>query len=216
MSQRGKQTKIKTLVKNEVKAAMNRSVEEKYFDAGLSSTVTSSGTMIPLSQVPQGTTGVLRIGNSILKKKIVISYDMRVNAADFWNFLRVIVFTWKGDDLSDAPTAGSILDGNVATWVYLAQAPHNFAYRHKYRILYDKLHQLETGIYGAALAANFGQVKSAAFQPPTAIKLNGEVVFYPGVNTGMEGELYALVISDSLVAGHPAFNFASQLIFTDS
>lgn len=193
--------KLKQTINRQVKAVLKKEVELKALTSRpfSASSVSSAATIVKLSSIIQGDTAVDRDGQQVSVTRVDLQGHMK--PGDDTNFLRIIVFQWRDDDISYTPTASDILQ-NSASWYDL----HNFNQRHRYSILWDRMFSLDTddpikyykrSIYGKKLA------KTVEYSGTTA-----------GATSGKHN-IYVLAVSDSGAINHPTLDMMARVYFKD-
>lgn len=182
---------------------MIRSNEEvKYLDVNIPSTsVDFSGEQFALSDIPQGNTGLSRVGDECRLVKCEIDFCIKLGTSP--NQMRVILYQWI--QMSDAshPVAADIVE-NLGSAIAPYQ-PTQWANRRKMKILRDKRYILETA--GPT-------VISDRFVLRTGFRRN--VIFSIGSTTLKQNGLFLLAISDDGAVTYPTIFGTSRVYFTDS
>jgi hypothetical protein len=163
--------------------------------------VTSAATIVRLTPITQGVSGVQRVGDEVEITGIVVRLAAYLSAGTT-SVLRVIVFQWGLDDALLVPAVANILLApGVAASTPLA--PYNPAAidATPFRVLWDELLTL----------VNTG--------PPQVRKLENTslrtgIHFEAGATNG-RGHLYILLVSDSAV-NTPQVGYQSITYFTDA
>lgn len=89
--------------------------EAKFLDTSINVSVSSSGTVQPLSLIGQGTTDITRVGNSILCKDITAKYIVSQNASATNTSVRWVLFLDKQNANGTAPTMTDLLQSAGVT-----------------------------------------------------------------------------------------------------
>ncbi len=186
---------ILTLVRQE----LHRNEEPKHYDVLSSGTAGIAGSgVLYLSSMAQGITDITRVGDRISLKSIEARWDLIF--ADATNFMRIILFQWVGDAVSDVPAISSVLE---STPYYLS--PYNWDQRAKFRILHDETYCLDAT---ANPRTHVGHCK---------VGLRGSHLQFLNASTNIEaGGLFALFMSDSAAAAHPAYDLYTRIAYTDA
>lgn len=200
---------------------LSATLEQKAFfqSTGVVS-ATTAGAVYSLSNVAQGVTHIDRVGDQLSKKNLQLMYSITagatglIAAADEFNTVRVIIFTWREDDGLTAPTPGLVLQLGVAT--ANTNALHNYDTRHDYSVVYDHQHIVyNSPLYnGSAVAWHHGVGSNFALVRPVTFKLSGKINFDADTTFGTD-KLYALVISDSAFTPDPTIEINTRLLFED-
>lgn len=174
-----------------------------------STSVSSSGTILSLTDIPQGSNVNQRTGDSVYIEKLYVNYTVNAANNDVYSSLRVIIFQWKVNTQITAvnPTPTNILQNVVAFGIYNF---YDWNLSNQFIILYDRIHSL-SGISTAPTASTnqcfFGEIPL-----DRAIK---KLEFQAGSTNG-NNQIFLLVISDSSVIPFPNFVMNSRLIYTDN
>lgn len=206
--------KLNKRQKNEVKRLIGMKLESKYIDAlNVAYTgVTNAGSVVAMTYPSQGAGTAQRTGDSIDIRSIEIRYSF--TGYDSSNVCRIIVFKWLNDSGVATPTAGYVVD---SSWLGADTAPHalyNYTSikQREIAICYDRVISLSNN-NNAALPGN--SVISGRILL-TGKKLHKKkLTFTTGAVTG-EGQYYVLVISDSAIVGHPKYNLAGRITYSDA
>lgn len=181
-----------------VRRELAREEEPKHYDVLSSGTAGIAGSgVLYLSSMAQGITDITRVGDRISLKHIEARWDLIF--ADATNFMRFILFQWVGDAVSDVPAISSVLE---STPYYLS--PFNWDQRHKFRILHDETYRLDAT---ASPRTHIGRCK---------VGLSKSHIQFLNASTNIEaGGLFALFMSDSAAAAHPAYDLYTRIAYTD-
>lgn len=187
---------MRRIARSEARKQINRSIESKVFDGAIASTgIDYSGSIYNLLSDPSGGTTITQgvtenqyIGTKINPTYLHIKYQWQ--GSDTFNMVRLMVVQVKG---LFVPTAADILQsvGNVRAPLSSLDLDAD----DRYRVLYDRISQLEVG-NGAGRGAIVGKVRISGR------KLR-RVVFSDGAGVYEANGIYLLVITDSGVASHP-------------
>lgn len=182
-----------------VRRELSQNEEPKHFDVLSSGTAGIAGSgVLYLSSMAQGITDITRVGDRIVLKSLEARFDLVV--ADATNFIRLILFQWVGDAVSDVPTIAAVLE---STPYYLS--PFNWDQRGKYRVLHDE----SVALMGVGPVTYISK----------KIKVGCPVKHQQFLNasTNIEsGGLFALVMSDSAAAAHPGYDLYTRVSYTDA
>lgn len=177
--------------------AISRRAEKKYYlHSNGSSSISDTGYIWPLSDVPQGDTDQTRNGDSLYLRTVRILGDVR--AGDTTNACRVIVFQWLDDS---TPTVASVLQ--TTSGVTAVFSPYLHDQRKKFRIMYDKM-------FVVAANGNDAKVFDTKYLRPPIKK----VAFTAATTTG-SNKIFLLLISDSTAVTHPALTHYSKVTYDD-
>lgn len=181
----------------ELRKLMN--VERKFIDMQVTpAPVDKNGAVVHLSPCNQGSDYNERTGNSIKATSLLLrGYVNLPSTATTGHVMRLILFR-DLDNNSSAPTPATVLE-NVEP-----NSPLLHTEGKRYKIIRDKL----------ITVSNTGpDIKMVKFN----IKLNSHIK-YSDPTTGIrEGQLYLLVLSDTLtVSEEPLFGYDSRIRFVDN
>lgn len=182
--------------------AVQRNAELKYFDVNATTTSSTSGVVISLSNVPQGATDITRVGDELkirsLRVAYTVSQDTSITNFNVYTRCRVVLFQWK---LDTSPIALDVMQSTGAN--VSCETPYDHDARRNYNILYDKVHVF-------ALGASPHQ-HSEPVCYPTQTKMR----FEAGASTLANGALYMLFFSDTTTT-LPTMAYYSRLLYTDA
>lgn len=203
---------------------LESSIEHKYIDTVSDLTLTNSGGAISLlSAIDDGTDYNERVGNQITAKKVFMQYRLyhesfavepggtpeQVRVILFWDvqFNSNVNFTiFTGPSPTSLELSGALLDnrGGMVT----VNAPYNINTSQRFKILYDKVHNMNHGsdLYGVVV-----NVKKM-------ISLHGATIKYSDASIGvdsMPSRNLVMVAYDSLSTTAAQYNFTTRFFFTD-
>lgn len=198
-------------IKRVVPRMISKKTELKYIDTVIDCDVNNSTVVQDLSIVPQGTTNVTCIGDTILPKRL----DVRLYtySLDFFQVVRIIIFRWKPINIVVIPTQPSytnIITGSATTfdqvnWGYVVQG------RDQFEVLLDTTYS-QSG-YVASAQATSSSVKSLVKILPLAKK---SIEFTNTNGVVGSNKLYMLVLGDQLTPTTGKLKGVVRLNFTDS
>jgi len=162
---------------------LKKNQELKSFDVGISTTISSTGTLTKLSTIPQDDTDSGRDGDAVRVQRV--SMLGTFTYADTANTGRIIVFRWNQDDSSSAPASASDILQTATPY-----SPYNRDnYRaKKFTVWFDEL---------LAVGATGPNIEKFKFDRSA----QSNISFQATATTGT-GHFYALVISDSSASTH--------------
>lgn len=196
-----KSNTIRSIVSRVVDRKIKKNTELKHFDTSIDTTYDFAGTMYDLSAVAQGDIDNQRDGDKLTPKGLNFHYNASV--ADASNYIRVIIFHWKQNNISVSPT-GSYLVSPFQSSVNAVLAPYNWDTRMNYKILKDFVIRLNSSDRTTANGHFYLSLKSLP-----------KVAFDSGTTSG-SNHIYMFVVSDSGAATHPGLRWISRLSFVDS
>lgn len=181
------------------KLARLANVEKKYIDATSTSTaVSTTGTIVSLSDIPQGDTVNHRHGDSVKPQGLTIRLKAVANSSAVSTQLRVVIFRMKHEN-GTTPTIANLFDGTSSLY-YLA--PKAWDNRFHSKILYDRV-------------LNLSDDRSQGAFRKIYLKLTGHINWQAGTTTGEDGELYMALVSNE-TTNTPNVAYYSRLTFTDN
>lgn len=183
--------------------ALRKSVEHKFFDSVVASTIGSGGTFFALTQaIIQGIGGGQRIGDNIALLRLQMNYRINLNITNtsLSDTIRVVVVLDKMND-GVAPTQADLMSLNTVTSPY---SPEQIKSK-RFTILFDKIDFVALG--GKDIVVN-----------QRSINLNGNTTYQGATSTtAANGKnsmwVYCIGTSNSFPA---AFNMDFQVIFGDA
>lgn len=195
---RTKKGSKRVATKSYVKKYIARQQEHKYWDVTNSAAIDFSGVIYDLSLIPQGDTDISRDGDKLMPTSLYL--NMKVEAGDPTNVMRVIVFRWKINSAAYAPTVADILA--VTGSAYAPMSPYLHDIKSQFTVVKD-------------LTFHVSSYNVFAWYKRT-IRLAKRTIKYAGGTTSASDKLYMLVVSDSGTITHPSFTSYTRLNFTDS
>lgn len=180
-------------------------VEFKHFDTQSStSTVSTTGTIIPLNLIPQGDGASSRDGDMFRMKSLELSGSVENNSAVVTTtFTRLDLILDTDPDGAAAPTLSDIYDTTGSVPYYYAL--RNLNNRSRYVILKSvRFSHSPNGNEGS----NFHWYK----------KLDLKTLFTPGTNTiaGCKKNLLFMVLSSDKTSNWPTVNLKSRIRYIDN
>lgn len=206
MPSKKKGAKLNARQLRQVKRIVGATVEDKYKDSEILTSVSATGATYQLSNPTQGVGVDQRTGDRIRLKKL----EFRINAlgADLSNTMRVIVWRYSGDTAGGLPSLTNLLAPGVSSLVYNCESMYQYEFmkQGQAHIVYDRAFTIDFQGTDAILyhKIRFGR------------KLGRQYLEYaPGATTGTDQFLVS-VLSDSSAATHPTLHFVSRLTFEDA
>jgi len=191
---------IQKIVRKAIKRNDDTEGELKYFDTVNANTVDFSGSVIALTDIPQGDTDLTRDGDSLLP----INLEMRLVTfvADAYNAFRVIIFRWHPYFGSDAPGPAEILQLTGSS--NAVNSPYNHDLRNNFTILYDKTRMM----------VDDQDNNSLVWQKKLKLKPK-QVQYVAASTTNQSMGLYCLMISDSSQVSDPGSTYYFRVYYHD-
>lgn len=202
LGRKRKSAKKKVATKQYVKNMLNKVQEIKYYDEADTIAISTTGSVVCVSDMAQGDTDITRDGDKIILKSMQLRGTMAYAAADVNNLIRIIVFQWFPVDTAADPSAAAILQ---QTGTFGIVSPYNHDQRNQFHILADRTFLLNSASYpykGWKMNIPFKYVKKQA-------------TFLAGGVYGAN-HLHILFISDSSAVSDPSVSFYSRVYYTDS
>jgi len=193
---------------SKIKRVVSNMSETKYYDTGSSGqtiTYTVSGAqVIELSDLGQGSTDLLRVGDQVYGKSLVFRYHVVPNAtAPTTQLLRLIFFQWHPDTtvLNPDSAVDNIVQTNTSGTPYVTEAPLNYdqSKGSNFRLLKDVRFALDTN------HPKVGTVRLSKF------KRNMQ---YKAANTTGMDQLFVLALSNIQTNG-PTLTWYARFTFKD-
>jgi len=170
----------------------------------LTLSATSTGSVSKLTSVVQGVGVRQREGDALEIESMVFNYDLDAINADIFTTTRLIIFQWIPSDSLVVPTITNVLQSASTLSMY------NWEQSRNYRILLDKTWS-QVGITAAPCDSGF-QAETGVVVPVE--KGFRKITFQPAVTTSANA-IYALLVSNSLIAPFPNFNAQFRMVFKD-
>lgn len=190
-------------------------VEEKFFDVDGSGgvTVTSTPSVINLSNIAQGTDYYQRLGNSIRPQNFEFRAVLRGNTAVAGNQCRILLVQDKENQGVD-PTLGDVL----AAGTYPILQPHNPLYKQRFKYLYDEIVNLTNPSPDlATTGTSTAYIPARLVLPPVKMHLGGHIRYDATAAadaSNLEGALFLMAVSLDAANG-PNLAYTTRLEFTD-
>jgi hypothetical protein len=192
-------------VRRQINSALRAKIEEKNTLLVGNTSVSRSGTIVPVTQnLIRGDASTDQC-NGTLVFPTYYRFSGNAYSDQTYSVLRVLVFRWR-DLTTPAPAQVLAITGTE-------QAPHfpiNWVLHRKIKVLHDEVVALKpragTGSYDNQLIKFEFKMENIAIQLPTTGS---------GASPVMNG-IYLLFISDDLAISFPGISYVSELRFTDA
>ena len=185
-----------------VKRELNRRVEWKHFVISDNArSITNTATIFSLTDVPQGSTDITRIGDKL--NATTLDFRWSIQSAASGNTVqrcRLLVFQWNNDT---DPTQTDII---LVVAGLETKAPYNTDRSAMYKIMYDKTVTVGEPATGWQLSTGLFRRK---------IKIPNKNVTYQAGSTTGQNKIWFLAISESS-SNSPVLDLVSRLNFSDS
>lgn len=200
--------------------------EKKYLvtNSGGYFALSASGTSTSMTAVPQqnpAATDVRRDGDQVTIRSLEFNWQCRIPfdaaAPDPNNKVRCLLVQWYPNSV---PVVADILLTSYATTAW-TMSPYHHDKRFNFRVLYDKVIQLNISYYfndvlgttvgtpNPASDSGVQRVRITKF-PKRKIQYDGD-----GALTG-NNQIYAIFVSDSAIISHPEVVYVSKFNFSDN
>lgn len=181
-------------------------IETKVIHKAHNFSVTNVPFIVNVSEIGEGDGDNQRTGNTVSPVKYNLMIKARAETA-YSNEARVIVFRWF-DDV--APTVNDILYSN-ATGIFAAldyiNIPTVYQRKPQYQIISD---QVQTFV---STASN----EEVVFSCEKVFKKSAQMHFTDSSGTSnLWGQIYIMIVSDSLASPHPVMQGYSRLLYKDA
>lgn len=198
----------KLVTKKTVRKMINSKLEAKYHDHEIGNiSVNSVGVIQSISAAPQGDGVNQRVGDRINVFSFNIQLAFIRAVGDTFNTMRIIVFRWNNNSLTDLPTLDEILqpDSGLGSGILspYRNYNHNSMKNGSVRILYDRLKTTDDE-----------QRQIVTYKSTKRYKRPIKIQFNETVNSG-KGKLYILMVSDSTASFHPSMRGLIRIQFRD-
>lgn len=182
-------------IQSQIDKALKSKAEHKSFDQGFNSTVSSTGTLLKLTPIPQDDSDSGRDGDQLLINRVQCKISFA--GADPTQVMRMLIFRWNQDDSSAAPVVGDILQ---------TTSPYSPLTRDNERA--KKFSVLDDFFVGTSSTGINVKTK-------TVDKLFSSAIKFQTASTAGTGHLYAFMVSDSTAITHPTIAFIFRAYYYD-
>lgn len=177
-------------------------VELKMLDTNTNaSAIDFSGTLFPLTDIPQGVTSDDRTGDRVLLNHLEIRWNLGVSSTDTTNLMRVMIVQYHP---SATPFTTTFLQNTGSGAAPISQ--YNKSTAQDYRVVYD------SGPINLVIATDYQQRSKAIVSITGFQKLQ---VFNTASASG-SNQMYLMAISDSGAAAHPTLSFNARFFYQDA
>lgn len=190
-------------------------VEEKKWDVdGSSGTViTSTASVVNLSNIAQGLDYFNRTGDSILGQSIEFRALLVGSSAVERNRIRILIVC-DHDNRGTDPVIGDVLQGGSQPSIQ----PYNALSGNRFAVLYDELVTLNNAVGLAASGTSTTYIQDQSILPVLKRKWNKHLRYIGTTGadaSNYEGALFMMAISDQVTNG-PTLAYTFRLTFTDN
>jgi hypothetical protein len=196
-------SRLRPLVQLEVRKAISAMAETKYLEiTTFNGTISTTPSIFNISEVPQGTTDLTRIGDSLSAISMYYNFLFNVSATDPYNAVRCIVFQYHAAVAGGTtPPAAEILTDPTAVGNLTSGYNQDSLDADLITIISDTLH-----LTSAALPLAHLEKTSTNFRKD---------IQFTGASLGGYHKLFLMVVSDSAAATHPGYIGTTRLLFHD-
>jgi hypothetical protein len=191
-----------------VKKLISSNLEHKFFDSkAYAQAATTTPTQDALSAIPQGDGDSQRDGDAINLVKLWFKFECYLQGTggtnDFTDQVRLIFYRWHPMSAAAHPVPADVLiDLSVAQSATMSA--YGWDNRKDFTILYD--HTFALSGNGPSDLNTMGEINLGNIQSH----------FLSASTTLASNQIFAMVMSDSLVATHPDYNLYTRVIYTDA
>jgi hypothetical protein len=194
----------------QVRSMLRVAQEFKFFDAKeYAQSATTTPTQLAISAVPQGSTDSTRDGDQINLQSLWIKFECYLQGTggtnDFTDQIRLMVYRYHPMSTGAAPVPATVLQ-DLSVAQSATMTPTTWDNRKDFTVLID-----ETFNLSGNGPSDIGRVFKLNWKTPGI-----PAHFSAGSTTLQTNGLFAMIMSDSLVATHPQFNFYSRLVYSDA
>jgi hypothetical protein len=184
--------------------------EFKFFDSKeYVANATTTPTQLAISAVPQGSTDSTRDGDQINLQSLWIKFEVYLQGTggtnDFTDQVRLMVYRYHPMSSASAPVPATVLQ-DLSVAQSATMTPNTWDNRKDYTVLID-----ETFNLSGNGPSDLGKTFHIKWKTPGI-----PAHFSAGSTTLQTNGLFAMFMSDSLIATHPQVNFYSRLVYSDA
>lgn len=187
---------MKAISRREAQKVLLNLSEIKYHNTTNTGAVDYAGMCYDLSAVAQGDTDITRDGDALLPTSLDIG--LMINGETHSGVYRLIIFRWFNND---SPTPSLIL--NTVSSSYSTVSPYYHDYKQKFNILLDRSFKVSN---------NGNEIEQ--FKKRLVLAKSKQIQYVAGSTTGTN-KIWALVISDGVLAGTPDMYLYTQMKYRD-
>lgn len=191
------------------KSVIGKRAEGKYFDVAAAATgVSTGGTVVPLTDVPQGQTDVTRNGDSLFMRNYKFNYII-TGTGDITNIMRVMIVQCRY-------STATIGVNDVLTVASNPMSDYNHDRIRQFKVIYDRQHYITSYVADSVTGTIGVSDKQIQGRRPLLYKLGRKKVQFEGAGTTGQYKLFAIFLSDSAAIAHPSIQYYGRVNFTDS
>jgi hypothetical protein len=204
----GQRSRLATLA--DVRRIVDIAQEPKFFDSKeYAQSATTTPTQLAISAVPQGDTDSTRDGDQINLKSLWVKFETYLQGTggtnDFTDQVRLMIYRYHPMSSGAAPVPATVLQ-DLSVAQSATMTPNTWDNRKDYTVILD-----ETFNLSGNGPSDIGFSKKFDWGTPGI-----PAHFSAGSTTLQTNGLFAMIMSDSLVATHPQFNFYSRVVYSDA
>jgi len=169
----------------------------KYFDVTGQYGVTTTGTVIDFSPIPQGVGNNQRTGDEISVSHI--EFKDTLFCGDTTNIMRIILVRSKGNSAQNF--AALLSNGHAGS--YEVNSIYTPYFEKRFRILSNKVYAMALNGYTSTIADSY------------IVPVNQPIAFIPGNTTYVDGQIVLYLLSDSAIVTNPSIDFCARIWFRD-
>lgn len=194
----------------QVRAIVRVAQEFKFFDSKeFAQSATTTPTQLAISAVPQGSTDSTRDGDQINLQSLWLKFETYLQGTggtnDFTDQVRLIVYRYHPMSSGAHPVPADVLQ-DLSVAQSATMTPYTWDNRKDYTILID-----ETFNLSGNGPSDMGRTYHLKWKTPGI-----PAHFSAGSTTLQTNGVFAMIMSDSLVATHPQFNLWSRVVYSDA
>jgi hypothetical protein len=194
----------------QVRSLLSRAQEHKFFDSKeYAQSATTTPTQLAISAVPQGDTDSTRDGDQINLKSLWVKFETYLQGAggtnDFTDQIRLMIYRYHPMSSGSVPVPATVLQ-DLSVAQSATMTPTTWDNRKDFTVVLDKTFNLSGNG-----PSDLGYTAKFVWKEPGI-----PAHFSAGSTTLQTNGLFALIMSDSLVATHPQFNLYTRVEYTDS
>jgi hypothetical protein len=169
----------------------------KYFDVTGQYGVTTTGTVIDFSPIPQGVGNNQRTGDEIQVEHI--DFKSTLFCGDTTNVMRITFVRSKGNSVQSLTNLLS--NGHAGS--YEVNSIYTPYYEKRFRILSDKMYAMALNGYTSTITDSYH------------IPVKQKIAYQPGNTTYVDGQIVLYLLSDSAIVTNPSIDFCARIWFRD-
>lgn len=170
------------------------------------------------NSMAQGTDFTGRVGRKIVNKSLYLQYELLPisTTSSFGDIIRVMVFWDLQSNGATTFTLANLLLDQSAVGTTNTTSPNNLQYRDRFKIIYDKRHIFQGGVYAAGVLT---QGSPHPVSVKKFIKLRDVPTTFNDTGSGVYGDIQAgalIFLFFSEEGGAVKMNYTTRLRFVDA